>query len=103
MKGGNMKKNKIYKHTDIKPEYDFSVMKGGVRGKYYKSYRSGHKVMVHKTNGTTSVCHFKLEDGAVLLEPNVKKYFPDSESVNNALKLLIEIIPSKRRSTNHRK
>jgi len=83
---------------DMRPEYDFSTMKGAVRGKYYKAYREGHKVEIHKEDGTTSVQHFKLEDGAVMLEPDVRKYFPSSESVNKALRSLIEIIPSKRRA-----
>ena len=85
------------KIDDMRPEYDFSALKGGVRGKYYKAYREGHKVEIHKADGTTSVRYFKLEDGAVILEPDVRKYFPSSESVNKALRSLIEIIPSKRR------
>jgi hypothetical protein len=40
---------------DMRPEYDFSAMKGGVRGKYYEAYRKGHKVIVHKDDGTDSV------------------------------------------------
>ncbi len=28
---------------DIKPEYDFSSMKGAARSKYYKAYRASHK------------------------------------------------------------
>ncbi len=82
---------------DMRPEYDFSAMKGAVRGKYYKAYREGHKVEIHKTDGSTSVQFFKLEDGAVMLEADVRKYFPNSESVNKALRSLIEILPSKRR------
>ncbi len=54
---------------------------------------------IHQADGTISVQYFKLEDGAVLLAPDVKKYFPDSEAVNKALRSLIEIIPSKRRIT----
>ena len=83
----------------MRPEYDFSRMKGAVRGKYYKAYRSGHKVEIHQADGATLVQYFKLEEGAVLLSPDVKKYFPDSEAVNKALRSLIEIIPSKRRVT----
>ena len=82
---------------DMRPEYDFSAMKGAVRGKYYKAYREGHKVEIHKADGSTSVQFFKLEDGAVMLEADVRKYFPNSESVNKALRSLIEILPSKRR------
>ena len=74
-------------------------MKGGVRGKYYEAYREGHKVVIHKEDGTKSVQYFKLEDGAVMLEPDVRKYFPNSEAVNKALKSLIEIIPTKRRAS----
>ena len=88
---------------DMRPEYDFSTMKGAVRGKYCKAYREGHKVVIHKEDGTDLVQYFKLEDGAIMLEPDVRKYFPTSEAVNKALKSLIEIIPSKRRASTHRK
>jgi hypothetical protein len=81
---------------DMRAEYDFSTMKGAVRGKYYKAYREGHKVVIHKEDGTTSVQCFKLEDGSVMLEPDIRMYFPNSESVNKVLRSLIEIIPSKR-------
>ena len=43
------------KIEDMRPEYDFSSMKGAVRGKYYKAYRGGHMIEVHKEDGTTSV------------------------------------------------
>ena len=72
-----------------------------MRGKYYEAYREGHKVVIHKEDGTKSVQYFKLEDGAVMLEPDVRKYFPNSEAVNKALKSLIEIIPTKRRASHH--
>ena len=81
---------------DMKPEYEFSTMKGGTRGKYHKAYREGHQMIIHKEDGTDSVQYFKLEDGAVILEPDVKKYFPTSDAVNKALRSLIEIIPAKR-------
>ena len=82
-------------NDDMRPEYDFKSMKGGVRGKYYKAYRAGHTVKVHKADGTTIVQHFQLEDGAVLLEPDVREYFPDSEAVNKALRCLIPLLPQK--------
>ena len=88
---------------DMRPEYDFSTMKGAVRGKYYKAYRQGHKVIIHKENGTESVRYFKLEDGAIMLEPDVRKYFPTSQAVNKVLRALIEIIPPKRRAADHGK
>ncbi|HEX8948930.1 MAG TPA: hypothetical protein VF790_08225 [Dissulfurispiraceae bacterium] len=51
---------KLKRKEEMKPEYDFSTMKGGVRGKYYKAYRAGHKVKMHKADGTTLVQYFKL-------------------------------------------
>ncbi len=66
---------------EVLPEYD---SRGGVRGKHYKAYRRGHTLTIHKTDGTTDVRHFKLEEGAVMLEPDVQAYFPDSEAVNKA-------------------
>jgi hypothetical protein len=101
-----MKKAKTGESTmieDMRAEYDFSTMKGGMRGKYYEAYREGHKVVIHKEDGTDSVQYFKLEDGAVMLEPDVRKYFPTSDAVNKALRSLIEIAPAKKRTFGHRK
>ena len=53
---------------EMREEYDFS---GGVRGKYYKQYMEGTNV--------------------VLLEPDVAEVFRDSETVNQALRILINI------------
>lgn len=72
--------------NEMRQEYDFS---GGVRGKHFKAYREGHTVRIHKEDGTTSVRYFRQEDGAVMLDPDVKAHFPDSESVNKALRSLI--------------
>lgn len=85
-------------NNNIHSEYNFKKMAGGVRGKYYKAYRAGHTVKIHKVDGTTLVQHFKLEDGAVMLEPDIQKYFPDSETVNKALRCLIPLLPKKSRS-----
>ncbi len=77
------------------PEYDF---RGGVRGKHHKAYRQGHTVTIHKTDGTINVQHFKLEEGAVMLEPEVQVYFPNSEAVNKALRGLISLLPKSTKS-----
>jgi hypothetical protein len=45
----------------------------------------------------------KVEDGAVMLEPNVLKYFSNSELVNKALRMLIAIIPTKKHASAHTK
>jgi hypothetical protein len=73
---------------DMLPEYDFS---GGTRGKHAQQYQGGHTVKIHKSDGGT-VQHFKLEEGAVLLAPDVRQYFSDADSVNRALRTLIELI-----------
>ena len=79
---------------DMLPEYDFTG-KEGVRGKYYRSYQQGHTVKVTQDDGSVALQYFTLEDGAVILEPDVREYFPNSESVNQALRSLIALKPSK--------
>ena len=74
------------KEKEMRNEYDFSK---GVQGKHYKAYREGHSVHIHKSDGTTTVQYFTQEDGSVMLDPDIKEHFPDSESVNRALRTLI--------------
>jgi predicted peptidase len=69
--------------SDILPEYDF---KSGARGKRHKAYSRGHNVKINN------------EDGAVMLAPDVREYFHDSDSVNDALRALIKLLPKKRKS-----
>jgi len=69
----------------------------GVRGKYHKAYRKGHTVTVYNDDGTSTVQYFTQEDGSVMLEPDVRKYFSTTEAVNKALRMLISIIPEKNR------
>lgn len=56
---------------DLRPEYDFSSMQGAVRGKYVEQYRAGTNL--------------------VLLESDVAQAFPTDASVNEALRLLLQI------------
>ena len=60
--------NKITKEDDMRPEYDFSA---GVRGKHYRAYRQGTNV--------------------VFLEPDIADVFKDSEAVNHALRMLLDL------------
>jgi hypothetical protein len=55
---------------DLRGEYDASVLKGGVRGKYLARYRAGTNL--------------------ALLAPDVRAAFPTDESVNQALKSLMQ-------------
>ena len=77
---------------DLREEYDLTELKNPVRGKYYQQYRKGHSVTIHHEDGTT-VEHFPPQDDLIVLDPDVKIYFPDSESVNSTLRSLIKLIP----------
>ena len=74
------------KKNEMRVEYDFS---GGVRGKHYQAYRQGHSVKIEKQDGSTEVHYFTPADGSIMLDPDVKQHFPNSESVNKALRSLI--------------
>ena len=56
---------------DLRPEYDATVLKDGVRGKYAARYQAGTNL--------------------VLLAPDVAAAFPTSEAVNEALRLLMQV------------
>jgi hypothetical protein len=75
--------------NDMRREYDFA---DGVRGKHCETLREGYTVKIHQADGTTIVQQVQLEAGAVVLEPDVRKYFPDSEAVNRALRCLIPLV-----------
>ena len=65
------KKDEAEFEDELRAEYEFSQLQGGVRGKYAERYREGTNL--------------------VLLDPDVAKAFPDDESVNEALRLLMQI------------
>lgn len=75
-------------NKEMLPEYDFSGKKG-VRGKYYKAYKNGHSVRIYDGKKLVSDEYFAA------IESDVREYFPDSKSVNKALRSLIKLIPSK--------
>ena len=53
----------------MKKEYDFSK---GTRGKYHKRFSSGNNI--------------------VRIDPELKKHFPNSKSVNKALKSILDAV-----------
>jgi hypothetical protein len=65
-----MKKVTAKRTDDLRAEYDLSQLKGGVRGKYYRQATAGTNL--------------------VLVEPELSEVFPDTESVNRALRLLAD-------------
>ncbi len=91
-----MKKVKTSRRAkdDLLPEYDLRGKKG-IRGKYYRAYRQGHTVRIYEAAGTVRVQHFTLAEGAVMLEPDVRAYFSNSEVVNQTLRSLIALVPEK--------
>ena len=56
---------------DLRPEYDETVLKDGVRGKYTARYQEGTNL--------------------VLLAADVAAVFPTAEAVNTALRLLMQV------------
>ena len=80
------------KDDGMLPEYDFRGKKG-IRGKYYRGLQKGYTVRIHNEDGTTTIRHY---GPTITLDADVAVYFPDSESVNKALRLLIALIPNKR-------
>jgi len=79
-----MKKEPAAKLSDdLRPEYDLSQLKGGVRGKYYRRATAGTNL--------------------VLIDPDLANLFPDAKAVNRALRVIagaaLSAAASKRRRT----
>ncbi|HKS70079.1 MAG TPA: hypothetical protein VJQ45_06650 [Ktedonobacterales bacterium] len=75
---------------DMAPEYDFTH---GVRGKHARAMRNGYTMIIRRSDGTTEVREVAPRPGTVVLDPDVRVYFPDSEAVNRALRGLINLLP----------
>jgi hypothetical protein len=58
------------RNDDLRPEYDLARLAEGARGKYYRQAVAGTNL--------------------ILIEPELARVFRDSESVNRALRLLVE-------------
>jgi hypothetical protein len=70
MKKPSAAKNEM--NDELRPEYDLkALLRGGERGKYVERYKAGTNL--------------------VLLEPDVAEAFPDEKSVNEALRLVLEL------------
>ena len=72
-----MKKIHNVLDDDMRPEYDFASMKGGVRGTYAKRSREGTNI--------------------VMLAPEVVEAFPTEDSVNEALRGVLSTTRAVRR------
>ncbi len=70
-KGSSMSESLNDLDDELRPEYNETVLRNGVRGKYHASYQKGTNL--------------------VLLDADVARAFPDGTSVNNALRLLMRV------------
>ena len=78
-----MKKARRLAVKEMRREYDFASMKGGVRGKYVKRLRAGTNV--------------------VLIDPELTEAFPTAAAVNEALRIALEmatVVSSARKRSN---
>jgi hypothetical protein len=66
-------------NDDLKPEYDLKSLGKGVRGKYYRQYQKGTNVVV--------------------IDPDLSEAFPNTKSVNDALR---KVLKGRRRSTSNK-
>jgi hypothetical protein len=73
-----MKKTNASQNDELRPEYDFASMKGGVRGKYVSRLREGSNI--------------------VLVEPDVAAAFPSADAVNEALRGVLNTARAVRRT-----
>ncbi len=73
-----MRKTNRIQPDDMRAEYDFASMKGGVRGKYAQRAREGTNI--------------------VLIEPEVADAFPTEQAVNEALKGVLNTTRAVRRT-----
>jgi hypothetical protein len=67
---------------NLRSQYDLSKLKNRVRGKYVERFQQGTNL--------------------VLLEPEVAEAFPDSEAVNNALRMLMQVAENQSQKNLHR-
>jgi len=64
---------------ELQPEYDETQLKNGVRGKYAERYAAGTNL--------------------VRLASDVAEKFPDDDSVNEALRLMLQLVEDTERIT----
>ena len=66
-----MKKKPEAISDELRDDYDPSLIRKGIHGKYADRYKAGVKL--------------------VMLEPDVAAAFPDAKAVNDALRLLLQV------------
>ena len=82
-KGEFTKMDKRTEYNDeLRPEYDETLLKNGIRGKYAERYAAGTNI--------------------IKLDPDVADAFPNEEAVNEALRFILKVLDdSKHLSIHH--
>ncbi len=68
-------------NDELRPEYDETSLKNGVRGKYAAQYAAGTNI--------------------VRLAPDVTAAFPNEEAVNEALRFVLKVMDDAKRLARH--
>ena len=70
------------RNDELRPEYDETLLKNGIRGKYARQYAAGTNI--------------------VRLEPDVAAAFPNEDAVNEALRFVLKLMEDARHLGRHR-
>ena len=68
-------------NDELRPEYDETMLKNGVRGKYTERYAAGTNI--------------------IKLDPDVAAAFPNEEAVNEALRFILKVLDDSKHLTIH--
>ena len=69
-------------NDELRPEYDETLLKDGIRGKYARQYAAGTNI--------------------VRLAPDVAAAFPNEDAVNEALRFVLKLMEDARHLGRHR-
>lgn len=73
--------NKTELNDELRPAYDETLLKNGIRGKYAEQYAAGTNI--------------------VRLEPDVAAAFPNEEAVNEALRFVLKVVDDAKHLARH--
>lgn len=68
-------------NDELRPEYDETLLKNGIRGKYAKQYAAGTNI--------------------VRLDPDIAAAFPSEEAVNEALRFVLKVMDDAKNLARH--
>ena len=68
-------------NDELRPEYDETMLKNSVRGKYVERYAAGTNI--------------------INLDPDVAAAFPNEEAVNEALRFILKVLDDSKHLTIH--